>query len=52
MKRLIFLILLIPVLFSCQSNNFESYQISWMGWTAVIAGNRNVPDFRIKNGSH
>lgn len=37
MKRSIFLILLIPVLFSCQSNNFASYQMSWAGWAIVIA---------------
>lgn len=38
MKRLILLIFLLPLIFSCQSNDFEAYQMSWMGWGFMAAG--------------
>jgi hypothetical protein len=30
-------IFLLPVIVSCQSKDIESYQMSWMGWTFIIA---------------
>jgi hypothetical protein len=38
MKRLYLVIFLLPLIFSCQSNNLGSYQMSWMGWAFLAAG--------------
>jgi hypothetical protein len=37
MKRLFLPIFLLPLIFSCQSNNPGSYQMSWTGWAFLAA---------------
>ncbi len=36
MKRSIFLSLLLALLYSCQSGHFDSYNMSWIGWTTLV----------------
>ncbi len=37
MKRPYFLIFILFAIFSCRSDNTESYEMSWMGWAFIIA---------------